>query len=311
MESVRQIINNGVEMDLYHYCSNSSFVEIVKSHSIWLTELTLSNDYMEGKWVREVFHQVCEDLGFKPWEIEQLLGNLDYSINYWGGLGFCMSEKPDVLSQWRGYSDDGAGVSVGFSKDYLVSIKDQFWSAPKDGLQTDESSIAIGLSEVTYDLDSQKKQLLPHAKYIMDCVKRGALHEPTLLTDNGTDEEKRDREKARNDLVKSFAAFIFILYSLKNPAFEEELESRLIAWVPKLRSDNAHNKYNKNLEVRARGNHIVPYLELKLQETEQAAINEVWLGPRNTTPETFVEAFLAKYGFPNVKVQKSSASYRR
>ena len=284
---------------------------MVKSRSVWLSELTLSNDYMEGKWVSEVFRLVCQDLNVKPPVVEQLLQTLDDSSNIWTGLGFCMSAKPDVLSQWRSYAEDGAGVSVGFPKDYLISIKDQFTSDPEEGSQADKFSTVIGLSEITYNLDAQKKELHPLVEFIIDCVERGALRKPTLLTGDLTGEEKKKRSKAWDDFIRAFSEFSLVLYSMKNPAFEEELESRLIAWLPKTSSDNDPHKYVKNLEVRARGNHIVPYLELKLQETEHAAINEVWLGPRNSTPETFVEAFLAKHGFPDVKVQKSSASYRR
>ena len=31
----------------------------------------------------------------------------------------CFSEMPDVLSQWRGYADDGKGCCIGFSKTQL------------------------------------------------------------------------------------------------------------------------------------------------------------------------------------------------
>jgi len=299
-------------MKLYHYCSNESFVEIVKSRSIWLSLLTLSNDYMEGKWIREVFRHVCEDLDVSKLNIEQLLEQLDSSINFWGGLGFCMSTKPDVLSQWRSYADDGSGVSVGFPKDYLMHIKEQLWNDPEDKTQKDSVSTPIGLSKVTYNLDDQKKKIRPVVEYIMDCVDRGAFSSgPTLLAGEETKEEKEKREKALKDLIKAFGVFFILLYSLKNPAFEEEAESRLVAWLPQASVDGEHLNDMKNLEIRARGNHIVPYLELKLLEADHSAIDEVWLGPRNTTPEKFVEAFLEKHGFPKVKVCRSSASYRR
>lgn len=299
-------------MNLYHYCSNESFVEIVKSRSIWLSELTLSNDYMEGKWVREVFRQVCQDLDTPNDTVELLLKHLDSVIDYFGGLGFCMSAKPDVLSQWRSYADDGTGVSVGFPKDYLLRIKDQLSNGPRDGPRNDSISTVIGLSEITYNLDAQKKKILPIVKFIMDCVDRGALYPgSTLLAGEETKDKEEKKEKAKKDLIKAFGHFFLLLYSLKNPAFEEEAESRLVAWIPRPSEDGDQLRYMKNLEIRARGNHIMPYLELTLQETDHAAIDEVWLGPRNATPEKYVGAFLEKHGFSNVRVRRSSASYRR
>ena len=292
-------------MNLYHYCSNDSFVEIVKSRSIWLSELTLSSDYLEGKWIREVFRKVCEGLDVSELIIEQLLDQLDITINFWRGLGFCMSGRPDVLSQWRGYAEDGTGVSIGFPKDYLTQIKDQ--------LSEDGVFGAIGLAEITYDLEKQKEQIFPIVKLIMDYVERGALDRQggTLFIAGEPNDKKERREKARKDLRQAFASFFLLLFSLKNTAFKEELESRLLTWIPQIGADGDDLTYLTKLQTRARGNHIVPYFELQLLEIELAAIDEVWLGPGNTTPEIIVNDFMAKHGFPNVKVRRSSASYRR
>ena len=35
------------------------------------------------------------------------------------GVGFCLSEEGDLLSQWRGYAADASGVVIGFSRNYL------------------------------------------------------------------------------------------------------------------------------------------------------------------------------------------------
>lgn len=293
-------------MNLYHYCSNASFVEIVKSRSIWLSELTLSSDYLEGKWIREVFRQVCESLDASELIIEQLLDPLDITINFWRGLGFCMSAKPDVLSQWRGYAEDGTGVSIGFPKDYLMQIKNQL-SEGEDKILS-----IIGLSEITYDLEKQKNEIRPSVQSIMRCVERGALRRggSLIIADEPNDKKER-REKARKDMMEVFGSLFLLLFSLKNPAFKEELESRLLTWIPHIDADRHDFPYLRTLQTRARGNHIVPYFELPLLETELAAIDEVWLGPGNTTPEAIVEAFMVKHSFPNVKVRRSTASYRR
>lgn len=34
---------------LYHYCSNAAFLSIVETDSIWLSDLSLSNDSHEGQ----------------------------------------------------------------------------------------------------------------------------------------------------------------------------------------------------------------------------------------------------------------------
>ena len=97
-------------MNLYHYCSNTSFIEILRTREIWATELSLSNDRLEGKWLREIFVRSCEDKKLSPGELERTLKNLDFLIEMFGAGGFCLSEEGDLLSQWRGYSENGAGV---------------------------------------------------------------------------------------------------------------------------------------------------------------------------------------------------------
>jgi hypothetical protein len=42
-------------MNLFHYCSNTAMISIISNKEIWTTELALSNDLLEGKWIREVF----------------------------------------------------------------------------------------------------------------------------------------------------------------------------------------------------------------------------------------------------------------
>ena len=109
-------------MKLYHYCSNSAFINIVESKKLWLSELSLSNDYMEGVWVREALEKYLADQGVDNHEIAQILMRFDeYSILI-SAAAFCLSEEPDLLNQWRGYADDGAGVSIGFTKEYLERL---------------------------------------------------------------------------------------------------------------------------------------------------------------------------------------------
>jgi hypothetical protein len=38
---------------LYHYCSNATFLSIIESNTIRLSDLSLSNDSQEGRWGRQ------------------------------------------------------------------------------------------------------------------------------------------------------------------------------------------------------------------------------------------------------------------
>ena len=99
---------------LYHYCSNASFLSIVSTRAIWASEFSLSNDRLEGRWIRTVIEESCKDQGLDASQIAIVLKEFDAQASLYGAAGVCLSEDGDQLSQWRAYSTDGAGVSIGF-----------------------------------------------------------------------------------------------------------------------------------------------------------------------------------------------------
>lgn len=107
---------------LYHYTSSSAFVEIIKNNSIWLSDLSLSNDYKEGKIVMETVDRLLDDANLKTNQKEFIKDALMSLENNFSCYGFCLSQNPDQLSQWRGYADDGSGFSIGFSRKYLYEL---------------------------------------------------------------------------------------------------------------------------------------------------------------------------------------------
>lgn len=68
-------------------------------------------------------------------------------------FAFCLSEEADLLSQWRGYADDGRGVCIGFKKEALELY-----------LKTKVENNSITLNKVLYsddDLERGMQQSLP------------------------------------------------------------------------------------------------------------------------------------------------------
>lgn len=287
-------------MILYHYCSNQSFLSILKSKSIWLSELSLSNDYMEGQWVRHVFSLYCKDKEVDDTVVDKLLPHLDRFLSGITGSGFCLSEEGDMLSQWRGYADNGGGVSIGFKQEYLEGLNEK----------NPDERYGFRLHKVEYDLERQKKQIQPNMDEILKYVEQGALN---LHVGMGSilfepDEEKMKEQRALFiNMGQRFLLFIRDIYTIKNPAFVEENEWRLVSIGVKPEvMDNSHEHMN----FRARGERIVPYIEVPLMPSDEVPFAEIVLGPRNSTPTVFVEGALARYGFKGVAVRKSSASYR-
>lgn len=287
-------------MILYHYCSNAALVSMIENREIWLSEFSLSNDVMEGKWIREIFTEYCREKNVSPHRLERLLEHLDRLISWSGAAGFCMSENGDLLSQWRGYADDGAGASIGFTSEYLAAL---------GKLKQERSDkFNASLSKVIYDLSDQKALIAEHMDRIIQLVAEGALDTPSLLI-QALEGSNKSNESKQRELIGRFLFFFFYLYTLKNPAFAEEKEWRIISHLfGEAKNDDFGGI--RNMDFRAKTDRVVPFFRLSLEEISEKAIAEVVLGPKNVTPEKFIEALLLKYGWQGVTVHRSKASYR-
>jgi hypothetical protein len=282
---------------LYHYCSNDAFLKIVGGNSIWLSDLSLSNDSMEGKWAKSIFTKCCEKSDLSEKDVISLGSYFDNFAHLVGAVGFSLSEHGDTLSQWRGYANNGAGIAVGFSKPYLFTLADQ----------QDAQHPRFVIKKVTYDESAQESLIAEIANRIISYVEAGALCFPFggILAPI-SDERVSEIKNLHNKMALSFPLFLGHLYQLKNPAFLEEGEWRLVSIV--VRGDSLDDL--KNMQFRATHDRIIPYRTLELTKTDQPTIKRVILGPRNITPISVVEGFLAKHGHENVEVIPSTASYR-
>jgi hypothetical protein len=175
---------------LYHYCNTSAFASIIGERRIWLSSLSLSNDTMEGKLVGATFERLFKKNGVDEKKLSKVMDAVKKLEEVIDGLGFCLSEKGDLLSQWRGYSQDGLGFSIGFSKKYLEAL------AKKE----EECEEGINLNQVIYEPKDQENVLQPIFSQIMKDINDGKLdmpYPPTLLTgyDDPAVLEKFEKEK--------------------------------------------------------------------------------------------------------------------
>ena len=118
---------------LYHYCSMQTFQQILSNQSLRFTDVTKSNDGKEISWISKYVESILLE------EISEIKGMANYKdlindavLHTWGSLVTtniiemkspqfvcCFSEDGDMLSQWRGYSDDGKGVAIGFDDSFF------------------------------------------------------------------------------------------------------------------------------------------------------------------------------------------------
>jgi hypothetical protein len=254
---------------------------------------------MEGKLVAEILARIAKTDGLDQGATHRLQDAVSGLEQVIDGLGFCLSEDGDLLSQWRGYAADATGVSIGFSKDYL----EQF---PNASRAPEKSSFT--LQRVEYDLEIQESLIEPTYRKLKELINEGAFKfsgKRMLLDARSDDEVERDNKKithAFSQLSMTVLTLFTKLFLLKTSAFREEREWRLISYFVKAGDDTC--------SFRALNDRIVPFREFKLLESENVSIVEVMLGPKNMTPNYVIESFLKQSGFANVKISRSKASYR-
>lgn len=279
-------------MLLYHYCSNDTFLKIIEKPEIWLSELTQSNDSMEGKWAGEVLLEAWNRLGYAPDIASKIARSSDLGADLFGDLGFCMSRKDDVLSQWRGYAANGEGVAIGFDEKALkAAIKTENAKYPE------ESKIKITISKIKYQ---SKNSILKIENIARDLDKK--IRE--IYGNNHGDYIEIKISQEISDSISKIGT------KVKNSAFEEESESRLHVIIYKDKTaPGTRMKFGSGLDMkfRSRGAEIVPYFIFPITKD---CIREIILGPRNRTPEPVIRAALEKYGFQNVNIRRSAATYR-
>ena len=252
---------------------------------------------MEGRLVTQTFDRLLSQATIGPEEMEIIRNAMRIAEELFDGLGFCLSENPDLLSQWRGYADDGHGFSIGFNKAYLIELA----KSQKDGKDGSR------LGKVLYEPTEHEAALMPRYKEIKELIDSGELRVPSfgLINMPGEEEMKRRRDQHLESVRTLFLKAVMTYpaaYMLKSKAFAEEVEWRLVSYLSRVTDDAAL--------FRAAGDRLVPYREFPLKQLAAKSIEQVYVGPKNITPDFVIQKFLALNGFRDVSVMRSAATYR-
>lgn len=288
---------------LYYYCNLNIFVSIIENNSIWLTDITKSNDSMELKFLYNQFmNEILWLFNGKEDKLKLLFhelnfrysGIMDYMLpSVWA---LCFSKKEDLLSQWRGYADNGAGVCIKFKGEYLNLFKNNFKQSKFKKFE---------LRKVNY---STKRIISKYEKIISDHINTY----PKIIDD------KRKLENYIDDCVKQLT-FECPLY--KKESFHEESEWRLVVSSEYSKTKNikmleeAYLNFNNKNDFKpinfdyaiCRGK-LISHFELNINLRE--AINEIIIGPSSKVTKHDIESFLHTHDINNIIVNLSESSYQ-
>lgn len=279
------------EAILYHYCNLEAFLNIVQNSTIWLSDISKSNDLSELSFCKDKIDLKIKQYlagnkkALKAWEAgrEMALNINEYSAIY----VICFTENRDLLSQWRNYADDAKGIAIGFSKSMF------------EQLSASSTPYGLSLCKVLYDEIEQEKIINP---IVEETIQK--------MSDKGVG-------KAALELDGEYCMKYPIC---KQNGFFEEKEWRIIV-------NSAPNKkvnLNKSISIseahyRIRNDQLVSYLEMDFSKMKQQAIKEIWIGPKAKVNKHDIMKLLLTYGYYDtskpfsldepILIRKSTTSY--
>lgn len=185
---------------LYHYTTPAAAVAIIRSATIWATNVRSMNDTSELTYAEGVISEVVDSeasilSGMPQRWLREFAGALHRTLERTTNFAACFCEQGDALSQWRGYGGDDA-VSLGFTASALASI--------------DGGTVA----RVEYDPNTQRE----------------AVRETIRIHVKGFRRAVRWRDEHRIVELSGMLSFQLALWAavLKHPSYVDEREWRYI-----------------------------------------------------------------------------------
>lgn len=241
---------------LYHYSTFAGLLGIVGSKTLWASDIRYMNDSAELKHTADLIRKEITkriDAGHhKPDLLTQFLDWVTHRITN-GHMLFAASFRSNgnLLSQWRGYSRVGKGVSLGFNPEYILRCAKQH-------------SFQIG--KCVYDCDAQERLI----SQVIDSIEDLSEKIPPTL-----DEQGKEGIRSYHTIFQMIESDLLrIAAILKHPSFREEEEWRVVSPV-------ITNYVDASVLFREGTSMLVPYIEFNLLDEGHVpiALEHLFLGP--------------------------------
>lgn len=314
---------------IYHYCKVETFLNIIKNHTLRMSDIFKSTDNLEAKSILDmvqskIYDMYIEDDRFAcspiygmdkddafKYILERVMKNIrgDSDRLYYV---ICFSEKPDLLGQWREYADKGRGVAIGFDENWFVKlcevIKDTFrfekvqyehGDGNIDEIIQDRAELIY--SGILHDIDSYNTQGLLESEFKVSYdigMAKKLLYGDSIFIKRKEFEIEQEWRLALDDEIEKTRDDWEYYYNWKNE---------------KYKSDNIIYKIFPNaLEFMERNGKIVSYLDFKYDVMDEMPIKEIILGSDCKVGENDVYQLLRFYGYDaeTINIIRSQLSYR-
>ncbi len=240
---------------LYHYTSQDGLLGIVHSGVLWASKIQFLNDSSELTFGRDaVRYELTQAAASATPPRKQLLVFAAAALDRIERVNLCIAcfcEQRNLLSQWRAYSRNTVGYSIGLEAACLKNLASRqgFFLAPCVYLHTDQQALlreAISL-------------VLPAFDNAFEGRSKG---------------DKKDEEVYEVFTWKLLNRILERLPLIKNPAFSEEKEWRLVSPL----ISNLDDRFG----VHPARSCLVPHFEFSLRDqTGELSFDEVVVGPNS------------------------------
>lgn len=281
----------------YYYCSLSTFLNILKSKQIYLSDPLKMNDNLEIKWYLDRLNdEKSNENEFESvFDMMKMRSNIDFTfeelvkcLNSKGQRSIyicCFSKESDILSQWRAYAEDGKGISIGFDLEKL-KIADN-----------------LLIREIIYENNVVQGEIENDVEIVADEIR-------TVLKEHKITMKEEQIDVFLHELIPELAKY-------KNPAFSEEKEIRLI-YCDDMKFEKIVDRYgafqekweSKELEHDFRvieSNNITEFVKL---DFDPDSIEEICIGPKCLLSKNDIKNIVKKLLGVEIDVIESKSSYR-
>lgn len=230
---------------VYHYTNAAGLFGILESKKIFAVDRRFMNDSTESLIGIDISKKIIRSRARSakgPTRIflERLERLLDTETDEPNFL-FSLSDRPDDLSQWRSYSNDGEGFTIGFDTKSIVNLS--------------EESSRFSFGPVSYN-----------SRLYSDRVANVINKFTDLIENNG--EQEYDMEDA---VYQCDSAITSMSCGHKHSSFRSEREWRINSYP---------GSKPKSVKVRMTSRGIIPYIELSLnEEGSPFPVTKIGIGP--------------------------------
>lgn len=314
---------------IFHYCDNQKMANILASKTLRMSDITKSNDYgevklffpgildaLQDKYSNRLFSLVYKgEKDEKAFDrlLQEEYDMLKYEFSKGGVTNFvvCFCEEGDMLSQWRGYANDGKGCSLGFSIDELrnycskfdnvITIERVEYKTPKEIHEIIIEKATLVLDELK-NLREKIKEDFPFANTDkkVDNMLWLYFHQLIVTVLMGS---LKYKDKAFIEEKEWRIYFKQQIYKFPKHIYSDE-EDNYIFW------DNAIQLIRNKVEFNITDNDLIAYYPIDFDDISSNPVKKVIAGPKNNILQRDFLLYIKSKSLLEIEFTYSDIPYR-